>query len=321
MAHNKNILIIFGPTGVGKTDLALKVSDNIPSEIINMDMGQLYTPLSIGTAKPDWRNERVPHHLFDVLDEPRNFSVTEYRARVLPLLEDMWSRGKLPILVGGSGFYLKSLFFVLQAESADEHESFSHKTTQELWDDLYAIDPDRAQKIHTNDAYRIKRALMIWYATGKKPSLHTADFQALSDNFTLLFLTRDRAELYNRIDQRVEQMMDQGWLEEVRVLKGTPWEPFLREKKLIGYNELLDYLSRPDASSAELPAIIADIQQRTRHYAKRQGTFWRMLEKELKAALADKNKAKNNVRIEQINLTLLDVDLYIKQLSLTMLGE
>ncbi len=321
MARDRQLLIIFGPTGVGKTDFALKVADSVPSEIVNMDMGQLYTPLSIGTAKPDWRNQKVPHHLFDCVDEPRNFSVTEYRARVLPLLDEIWQRGNLPILVGGSGFYLKSLFFPLQAESADEHESFSHKTTFELWEDLYTVDPDRAQKIHKNDAYRIKRALMIWYATGKKPSQHVTTYEPLSDNFQLLFLTRNRTELYERIDERVKQMMQQGWLQEVQALAHTDWEIFLRTKKLIGYNELLDYCAHGDNSASRLDEVVTDIQQRTRHYAKRQGTFWRMLEKELKHAVEAANQHNGQVIIEQINLTLLDVDLYLKQLLLTVLAK
>ena len=105
------MLIIFGPTAVGKTDFALKVAERVPAEIVNMDVGQLYTPLSIGTAKPNWRSETVPHHLFDYVDKPRNITVVEYRKILLEVLEDIWQRGKLPIIVGGSGFYLKSIFF------------------------------------------------------------------------------------------------------------------------------------------------------------------------------------------------------------------
>lgn len=281
-----------------------------------MDMGQLYTPLSIGTAKPDWRHEKVPHHLFDAIDEPRNCTVIEYRERLLPILQDIWSRGKLPILVGGSGFYLKSLFFPLQMESADEHPSFTQKSTEQLWHDLYAIDPHRAQKIHINDAYRIKRALTIWYATGKKPSLITADFEPPCDNFIVLFLTRDRAELYRRIDERVTVMMQQGWLDEVRSLQGTEWEDFLKVKKIIGYDELLDYLAQGEQSSEQLARTRMLIQQRTRHYAKRQNTFWHMLQKQLQAALDRSDGRYQHSVIREINLTLFDVDLYLKQLSL-----
>src|SRR5579859_8042174 len=104
-------LVITGPTGVGKTDFALDLAQHIPSEIINADMGQCYKPLTIGTSKPDWKSQATPHHIFDVLDEPAHFSVTDYREKVLDLIHGIWSRNKLPIIVGGSGFYIKSLFF------------------------------------------------------------------------------------------------------------------------------------------------------------------------------------------------------------------
>ena len=104
-------LIIYGPTGVGKTDLALDLAQHIPIEIINMDMGQFYTPLSIGTAKPDWKNSPVPHHLFDIINEPRNFTVSEYRILFYKKVGEIIERGNLPVVVGGSGFYLHSLLF------------------------------------------------------------------------------------------------------------------------------------------------------------------------------------------------------------------
>ena len=106
-----SVIIVYGPTGVGKTDFALKIAECLPVEIINMDVGQLYTPLSIGTAKPDMRTVPVAHHGFNVLSEPEHFTVVAYRTLCEQLIKDIWSRGKVPVLVGGSGFYLKSLFF------------------------------------------------------------------------------------------------------------------------------------------------------------------------------------------------------------------
>src|SRR3990172_4748508 len=103
------MLIIYGPTGVGKTDMALAIAERMPSEIVNMDVGQFYTPLSIGTAKPAWRSSPVPHHLFDILDTPKNITVVEYRTLLLKKINEIRDRGNLPIVVGGSGFYLYSL--------------------------------------------------------------------------------------------------------------------------------------------------------------------------------------------------------------------
>lgn len=111
MHLNRTMIIISGPTAAGKSDFALELAEKIPSEIINMDMGQMYAALSIGTAKPDWQSSSIVHHLFDSIDSPRNYTVVEYRKNVLEILEGIWAKKKLPIVVGGSGFYLKSLFF------------------------------------------------------------------------------------------------------------------------------------------------------------------------------------------------------------------
>jgi tRNA dimethylallyltransferase len=311
--RKKYMVIIFGPTGVGKTDFALQLAQETPSEIINADLGQLYTPFSIGTAKPDWKNEPVKHHLFDVISEPRDCTVSEYRNWLLPLLQDIWSRNKLPIIVGGSGFYLKSLFFPPQFESTHCDESrYEGLSPQQLWDDLNKIDPERAQVIHKNDLYRVKRALSIWYATGEKPSEYSEQYAPPSD-FGLFFLTRDRQELYKRIDERVLQMINQGWIEEVASLRSTPWEPFLRKKKLIGYNELLDYCAGPQTEK-EFAQAISLIQKKTRWYAKRQETFWRMFEKKLKNAIKKRKSHTLSPKIEVIDLTLSNLDLYIRQL-------
>lgn len=310
---NKFMVIMYGPTGVGKTDAALALARHLPAEIINMDMGQFYTPLSIGTAKPDWRSHPTPHHLFDIVDQPSYFTVAHYRQKLVETLEQIWQRGNLPIIVGGSGFYLKSIFFPPEIEQASLPSHLEQKTPQELWDLLHTIDSERAAKIHTNDVYRIKRALAIWYATGKKPSGQVLVY-APPAPFLLYCLTRDRAQLYSKIDARVHVMMQEGWLQEVERLRQTPWQSFLYEKKIIGYDDLFSYLDGEQTEQALQVAIHA-IQQKTRNYAKRQMTFWRMLERQLAQAMELK---KNNELVQSelavINLTLFDLDLYINQL-------
>ncbi|MFI5332797.1 MAG: tRNA (adenosine(37)-N6)-dimethylallyltransferase MiaA [Candidatus Babeliales bacterium] len=300
---HKPCIIIFGPTAVGKSALAEQLGTVVPIEIINMDMGQLYTPLTIGTAKPVWQKSPIPHHMFDVIDEPRNYTVMEYNARVIPLIQEIQERGSIPVLVGGSAFYLKSLLFpVIEQEVVAVPAHGSHTGT---WDELNAIDPERASHIHPHDTYRINRALHIWYTTGNKPSTLVPCFNPPAD-FMLIMVTRDRTQLYDRINTRVEQMVDEGWLAECVHLLGTPWESFIESKGIIGYREMMAVA----AKRSTMEKAISLIAQQTRNYAKRQHTFWRMLHKKITGSTSDKRFV-----FEEANLTLLDLDLYISQLS------
>lgn len=272
------MLIIAGPTGVGKSDFAEKVASLLPAEIVNADMGQCYTPLSIGTAKPDWKESNIVHHGFDTINEPRDLTVMEYRAQLEKIVRTIWQQGKLPILVGGSSFYLASLFYPPKADvpavgiKTDSQEDSSH-----LWHQLAAIDQERAQQIDPHDTYRIKRALEIWRTTGTKPSLYAPTYQPIAP-YHMLFLTRETIELNERINKRVNAMLQAGWIDEVRRLKGTEWEPFLLRKKIIGYDDILKFLDLTDYGSDEHDMLAGLIAQRTRQYAKRQRTFWRMLQ-------------------------------------------
>jgi len=291
------MVIIYGPTGVGKSDLACAIAQSFSAEIVNADMGQLYTPLSIGTAKPNWQAEQTPHHLFDVLDEPVDCSVVQYRAMLMPVLEEIWNRGNVPLVVGGSGFYIQSIFYVPKVGDCTDIQSGT-------WDDLNAVDPKRAAAIHPHDTYRIKRALSIWYSLGVKPSECVSDITVPCQT-DIFWVTRERAELYARINQRTQLMVKQGWIDECRPLIGTEWESFLRRKKLIGYPEIFDYL----LGKSDLGNTIDSIAQKTRAYAKRQETFWRTLKRRL--VLENKDHV---LRTHELNLTLSDPCLYINQL-------
>ncbi len=305
----KFLLIIFGPTGVGKTDFALQIAHKMPAEVINMDIGQFYTPLSIGTAKPDWQHSTIPHHMFDIINAPRNYTAIEYRTALLSVAENIWQRRKIPIAVGGSAFYLKSIFFPPRVQTLDIDIDFLYPTEEDLWQKLYHIDPKRAMCIDPHDTYRIKRALEIWHKTGKLPSSFIPQYQPPAD-FLLLFLTRDRQELNRRINKRVLHMIEQGWLDEIRELIGTPWESFILEKKLIGYNELVDYLAHQESRNRD--RVIGVIKKRTRQYAKRQHTFWRMLKREIFKAQQKELSAIGC--LEEVNLTFIDLHLYINEL-------
>ncbi|MGE0010379.1 MAG: tRNA (adenosine(37)-N6)-dimethylallyltransferase MiaA [Candidatus Babeliales bacterium] len=280
MLKHPYFLIIAGPTGVGKSDFAEHLARALSAEIVNADMGQCYTPLSIGTAKPDWQASDIPHHGFDTLDEPRDLTVAQYRDCLKIILENIWRRGKLPIVVGGSSFYLASLFFPPKAE-VDAVPVTHEPPGEDLWQQLSFIDPERARHIDPHDHFRIKRALEIWRITGIKPSEYVPTYDPLAP-YHMIFLTRDTEELSMRIAKRVRQMLQAGWIDEVKALKGTPWEPFLLRKKIIGYDDILRFLEVADPGPEEHEMLEEFIAQRTRQYAKRQRTFWRMLEKKLK---------------------------------------
>lgn len=301
-------IYIYGPTAVGKTEFVDLLANELPSEIVNCDMGQLYVPLTIGTAKPDWRSASVPHRLFDVIDEPRSITVVEYRAMLMREIQRIHDAGKIPLVVGGSSFYVRSVFYPPQ-----EHGDVATDDVEEIsWDRLYEVDPERALKIGKNDVYRIKRALSLWKSTGMKPSALKPVY-APPGNYVFINLSRDRRELYQRIDERVVQMLDAGWIDEVRRLMGTPWEPWLIQKKIIGYDDIINYLRGGDAGDQSYQDLVARIQKRTRNYAKRQMSFGRMLERQLNSSLKVDSVCKGH--IAQVNLTGTNPAVYSKQIK------
>jgi tRNA dimethylallyltransferase len=305
------MILLYGPTGVGKSDLALFLAENLPTEIINMDVGQFYTPLTIGTAKPAWRSSAIPHHMFDILNTPTNYTIVQYRTAFIQLIAEIRSRGNIPLVVGGSGFYLKSLLFPPVHESSGVTPQGIHDTAMPLWEQLYAIDPERAAVLQPHDMYRITRALDIWHTTQIKPSLHKPRYSDTLGSYHLVWVTRDRQELYDRINARVCAMFAQGWVDEVRALE-LQWITFILQKKIIGYNEIVACMHGLSADSNAYQDLVSSIQQRTRHYARRQAIFWRMLERALQVAwLTEPTRA---MPITTINMSSRDGDRDIKNL-------
>lgn len=264
-------LIIAGPTGVGKTALSLKVGQSFGCEILNADVGQFYCPLTIGTAKPDWRVQPVAHHLFDVVNEPIDLNIATFRSLAHETMTAITQRQRIPLVVGGSGFYVQGLIQKPCAHTQTPKRTYE-QSTQALWQELAAVDPQRAGDITKTDRYRITRALDIWYGLGRMPSQCAPTFAPLAQKTLIVLLTRPLDELYQRINERVLTMMHEGWLEEVSQLDES-WCAFLLRKKLIGYDDLIHYMS----GNVPLPEVIAGIQQKTRNYAKRQMTFFRRL--------------------------------------------
>lgn len=297
------IVIITGPTGVGKTDLALSLAKKIPAEIINADIGSFYKPLTIGTAKPDWQHQPVAHHLFDIVEEPENFTVVDFRDRARSLVQEILSRNALPIIVGGSSFYINALFFPPKKDGRAQKRVY-HDDTYSLWKQLCEIDMQRAREIDQHDRYRIERALDIWYEHGVNPSTFKPSYEPITDKADIFFLTRDLKDLYDDINKRTLLMLDIGWIEEVQKLSPT-WQEFLLKKKIIGYDDIVRYV-RGEISSKD--ALIALIQRKTRNYAKRQLTFNRMLTKKFEEHC-------NEVYTEWINMSSVDIQTKVSTLE------
>lgn len=305
-----HIICVIGQTGVGKTDASLAIAQSMDGEIINLDMGQMYKPIGIGTAKPlEWEKSTVRHHCFDLVNKPESFSVFAYRKKVDDILKDIERRGKNAVFVGGSLFYLKSLLFSFGGEKEKAVDKKAHNDNDNdndyeniNWQDLYAIDPERAAEIHPKDAYRIKRALAIWNEQGIKPSLCKPCIDPVRENISFLWLLREKTDLEKRIEARVSEMLGKGWLEEVQALD-EDWKHFVHKKKLCGYDVVVDAVrqNKTKLDEKEIYQIIKD----TLLYAKKQRAFWASLKKQY-CIDAEKSNA-----VHELNLTFNSIDLYI----------
>lgn len=314
MHKNKYIVVITGATASGKSSFSVQVAEEIGGEIVNADIGSFYTGLTVGTAKPDWQNSSIPHHLFDYISEPRDETVVAFREQVAQLCKEIWGRGRVPIIVGGSTLYIKSLFYTqedIPQLAGEELKIVQATSNKDLWSELLLSDPVRAQEIDPADTYRLQRAVSIWRATGKQPSSFKMSFDPIAP-FCFIEMVQGRKILYDRINGRVEEMMQDGWLEEVQSLSGTDWEPFLLRKKMMGYDLLLKVVQEEEIS---LPKVIAQIQKLTRNYAKRQITFYKKLKRQLVAAVQGENEVGF---VKECDLTFCDLRLYIKQLSIDL---
>lgn len=312
---NKFTILISGSTGTGKTEAALQLGKHFPIEIINADIGSFYQNMTIGTAKPNWKQEVVPHHFFDVITNPTSWTAPQFRDKLKNLIQEVWSRGNIPVVVGGSAFYIQSFFYQHydQMDVPDDlYASLESYSAQELWEQLEAIDPIRAQQLEKNDKYRLVRALAIWHVSKIKPSTCTMNFDPLS-SFLFITIQRDRMQLYDKINKRTHVMLQDGWIEEVQqIIQDETWKKFILKKKMIGYDSVIAYLQSLQ-SKEDYEQLVATIQKRTRNYAKRQVTFLKKLNKMVESE-AKKHPKLIGKNIEW-NLTLCDLGLYIKQLS------
>ena len=258
--------LVVGATGIGKTDFAEKLALDNGGEIINADLGQMYTKLNIGVAKPYWQSSPIPQHMFDILTEPVDYTAAEWRKALVKIIAEINARGKPAIIVGGSHFYIQSLLFPPQDIPAIDDSITGD------WQQLHAIDPQRAAAIHPHDQYRINRALAIFQATGRKPSEFDPVYNPPWPRdwpYKLIVLSRTPDDLRYRLAKRYDMMIQAGWWQEAQQLKGTCWQDFVCKKGFIGYSQLM--------SATNGFCVKAEIVQKTWQYARQQQKFIRAL--------------------------------------------
>ena len=276
------ILVITGPTASGKTALAVELAKLRGGEVVSADSMQIYRGMDIGTAKPTADEmQGVPHHMLDVVEPSENFSVARYVEMAAACVDDILSRGKLPIVAGGTGLYIDSLlsgrdFAAFDPDSdlrARLEADFAARGGEEMLVRLAEVDPESAARLHPNDAKRIIRALEVYESTGMtitQHNLHTQSIPPRSDALTITLAFDRREDMWARIDRRVDVMMAQGLADEVRTLLSSGLDPRCTALQAIGYKEFTNALT----GGGDLQAAAEEVKLRSRQYAKRQLTWF-----------------------------------------------
>ena len=269
------VYILCGPTGVGKSQLAVKIADKYKGEILSADSRQVYAGMDIGTAKLPPAERRVRHHLLDVVRSDELFSAQDFCQKAIMVLNELKKKKTKPFVVGGTGLYLKALtegLFAGTGRVGELRGRLDGKSTPELYAELAKVDPEKAARLSKNDRQRIERALEVFYAHGKPMSALEKKRQIPAGfNFIWAGLNLGRKELYCRIDLRVEKQLADGWVEEVWRLKKAGFGPEWPAFKTIGYREVYHHLEG-ELGYSEMVQLI---KQETRNYAKRQLTWFR----------------------------------------------
>ena len=275
------VVCVVGPTASGKTALGVWLAKHYNGEVVSCDSMQIYRRMDIGTAKPTREEmDGVPHHMIDIADPEEDYSAERYRREAVPVVDDILARGKLPIIVGGTGLYLDALLnghdFAVKSTGWREklQKKYDEEGIQPLWEALTEIDPESATRLHPMDTKRVIRALEVWYETGETISAHNAATRLLPPRYTALKLGlnyENRADLYARIDARVEEMAASGLADEVRALLESGVSSGCTAMQAIGYKELCAAVE----DGGDLTAALDEVKLRSRQYAKRQLTWFR----------------------------------------------
>ena len=278
--NKPSVVIICGPTGIGKTTVAIEAAKIFNAEILSSDSMQIYRHMDIGTAKPTHEEQAaVPHYMIDIVDPDELFDAEKFAKKAHDKILQLYARGITPFVAGGTGLYIKALIHGLfkAPSSHDARERLKAEAaihgTGFLYKRLCKCDPDAAEKIHPNDAYRITRALEIYEITGKTISEYHRAHRFLHNRYNVLKvgIYMKRKDLYSRIDKRVDAMIAAGFVDEVEKLMGMGYSRDLKSMRSIGYRHIIDFI-RGTLSCEEM---LRTLKRDTRRYAKRQMTWFR----------------------------------------------
>ena len=277
------LLVVCGPTASGKTAVAVELAKRFNGEVVSADSMQIYKGLCIATAKPNEQEMRgVPHHLIDFLEPDKSFSVADYVRLAGEIIRDINEREKLPIICGGTGLYISSLVENVRFDDTGSDENIRKRLSREaqelgnhsLWKKLESVDPETAAKVHENNLPRVIRALEVYEMTGVKLSLHKKNSRSEQSPYDacIIGLTcADREKLYDKINKRVDDMLEKGLVQECRLVYEQ--HKLATAYQAIGFKELVPYFE----GSQSLEECVDKIKLETRHYAKRQLTWFRNL--------------------------------------------
>jgi tRNA dimethylallyltransferase len=281
-SNKKPLIILTGPTAVGKTALSIQLAKEVHGQMISADSMQVYRQMNIGTAKISKEEmQGIPHYLIDVLDPEEDFNVVRFQQMAKAALTHIYAEDGIPIVVGGTGFYIQALLYDIDFEENEDETQYrqelqqlaEEKGAEYLHEQLRQVDPDSADAIHAHNVKRVIRALEFYKQTGMKISAHNEQQRQKESpyNFLYFVLNDDRQKLYERIDKRIDTMLEQGLVEEVQKLMEAGCKKDMVSMQGLGYKEILDYLD----GCCTLEEAVYRLKRDTRHFAKRQLTWFK----------------------------------------------
>lgn len=289
----KKVIVITGPTAVGKTKLSIEIAKRLQTDIINGDAYQIYQKMNIGTAKPtDDEKQGVTHHYMDFLDSSKTYSIAEFQKGVRECIDDLTSKNKVPLIVGGSGLYIDSViknYQFLEEKRSNEQSKYDSLTNEELHHVLANLDPDKASEIHPNNRKRVLRAIEL--ISSNVDNTSRSKKNELVYDALIIFLNDNRESLYDRINKRVDKMLADGLIEEVKNIGINNYS--MTSKVAIGYKEVIQYLN----NEIDYNEMVELIKKNSRHYAKRQFTWFKNQD----------NCQVVNINLEDFNKTIDEV--------------
>lgn len=309
----KPLVMIGGPTACGKTAMSIELAKRINGEVISGDSMQIYRNMDIGTAKvTEEEKQGIPHYLVDELNPDEEFNVMIFQQKAKAYMNEIWAKGKIPIIVGGTGFYMNALLYDTDFTETENDTSFREECYKQaqnegaevLFERLKKIDPEYAEIIHANNVKRVARALEYHFLTGEKFSQHNAEQREKESPYqaAVIILTMEREKLYQRINYRVDLMMEQGLLAEVKGLLEKGYSPDLVSMQGLGYKEFMPYFR----GECSLDDAVEQLKKGTRHFAKRQLTWFR---RQIDGLWVDLSKA-------DLDLAMTDVMEYLRERSI-----